>query len=358
VDLREAYRVLEIAEGANEEAVRDARKLLAKVWHPDRHANDPELAARAQHKQSEINSAYEAIRAAQFPTSLPERPAPSRRPPTKPPTPPAAAPPPARIEFVQNRRVRWSVLVLFAIALGAGTYFAITRLGERSAGRSPVVDASTRVMSNDAATSEPLTADAAVTDAPAPPPPASGALRTPGAFRGVELAGALDVEIVIGKPARIEVRGESALLARVSTVVTDGVLVIDAAKGSLPDQHDMHVAITVPDLASLVLSGAGTMRAEGIANEQLEVTVPGSGTLAVAGTTKRLQLVITGPAIVRASELTARTATVKLSGSGTARLVATDHVDARVVGTGTIHVTGNPPSYSRKINGPGLIEIH
>src|SRR6188768_3595072 len=82
MDLREAYRVLELEPGANEDAVRDARKLLAKVWHPDRHANDPELAKKAQDKLADINTAFEAIRAAKFPASLPStkaaRPAPKR----------------------------------------------------------------------------------------------------------------------------------------------------------------------------------------------------------------------------------------------------------------------------------------
>ena len=67
MELREAYRVLELAPGATEEAVRDARKTLVKVWHPDRHANDPELQKRAEIKLGEINAAFEAVRAGGVP---------------------------------------------------------------------------------------------------------------------------------------------------------------------------------------------------------------------------------------------------------------------------------------------------
>ena len=76
MELGEAYKVLELTPGANEEAVRDARKLLAKVWHPDRHANDPELEKRAQHKLADINTAFEAIRDAKFPLAAAAKPKP------------------------------------------------------------------------------------------------------------------------------------------------------------------------------------------------------------------------------------------------------------------------------------------
>src|SRR5512138_607740 len=72
MELRDAYRVLEIAVGASEDDVRDARKTLAKVWHPDRHANDPELAKKAEAKLADVNTAFETIRKAKFPSSIPE----------------------------------------------------------------------------------------------------------------------------------------------------------------------------------------------------------------------------------------------------------------------------------------------
>lgn len=135
MDLREAYRVLEVPVGASEDAVREARKTLAKVWHPDRHANDPELAKKAQQKLADINTAFEMIRAAKFPSSVEEpRPKPGPGPAPRPPAPP---PPPANIEFVPRRRIRWGVLLLLLAAVGAGTYLAILKLGNRSQPTAP-----------------------------------------------------------------------------------------------------------------------------------------------------------------------------------------------------------------------------
>jgi hypothetical protein len=67
VELADAYRVLEIAPGATKDQTREARNVLAKVWHPDRHQGDPKLHERADDKLRQINDAYAAIERAGFP---------------------------------------------------------------------------------------------------------------------------------------------------------------------------------------------------------------------------------------------------------------------------------------------------
>jgi hypothetical protein len=49
--------------------VREARSVLAKVWHPDRHQGDAKVEARAQVKLQEINEAYSVIEVAGFPSA-------------------------------------------------------------------------------------------------------------------------------------------------------------------------------------------------------------------------------------------------------------------------------------------------
>jgi outer membrane protein assembly factor BamE (lipoprotein component of BamABCDE complex) len=144
MDLREAYVELELSVGANEEAVRDARKTLAKVWHPDRHANDPELQKKAEQKLADVNNAFELIRAAGFPSSIPAPKAEAKKPTPEPPKPeppkPTPAPVVSQVEFVPQRRVRWSVLLLLVVAIGIGAYFAIVKLGGNSTPAKPVVE--------------------------------------------------------------------------------------------------------------------------------------------------------------------------------------------------------------------------
>jgi hypothetical protein len=89
VDLRDAYRVLEIAPGSTKDATREARNILAKVWHPDRHQGDDKVRVRADAKLKEINEAYALIERAGFPKKLesnsePPRPTPGPEPSSSP----------------------------------------------------------------------------------------------------------------------------------------------------------------------------------------------------------------------------------------------------------------------------------
>jgi alpha-tubulin suppressor-like RCC1 family protein len=63
-DLLDAYRLLELRPGATRAEVREAYRLLARVWHPDRFAGNPDLLARATTRQQELNDAYRRIIAA------------------------------------------------------------------------------------------------------------------------------------------------------------------------------------------------------------------------------------------------------------------------------------------------------
>jgi hypothetical protein len=125
--IEEAYRILEVAPGASEDVIREARKTLAKVWHPDRHANDPELQKRAQSKLADVNAAFEELERAGFPAAS-AKPAPEPAPAPKPEPKPPVDPKPVD-DFAPPRRVRWSVILVLAAALGIGAYVAITKLG-------------------------------------------------------------------------------------------------------------------------------------------------------------------------------------------------------------------------------------
>lgn len=61
--IADAYAVLELAPGAAAPEVRNAWVDLVKIWHPDRHAHEPErLRQRAEEKLQLINQAYERLR--------------------------------------------------------------------------------------------------------------------------------------------------------------------------------------------------------------------------------------------------------------------------------------------------------
>jgi hypothetical protein len=73
VETLRAYQVLELEQTASPEDVKQAYRLLVKVWHPDRFPGDHRLQSAAEAKMKEINLAYERLSALASPgVSLPQ----------------------------------------------------------------------------------------------------------------------------------------------------------------------------------------------------------------------------------------------------------------------------------------------
>lgn len=62
-DIFQCYAILGIKPDATPEATKRAYRNMAKVWHPDRYANNPQLKAKAEIEIKKINQAYTAIKA-------------------------------------------------------------------------------------------------------------------------------------------------------------------------------------------------------------------------------------------------------------------------------------------------------
>lgn len=117
--LAECYALLDLTPGASWSEVQEAYRLMVRVWHPDRHQQDPELAVRAGAKLARINAAYQELRQAL--ERGPGAPAGFQAPPPPPPRPPQPSPagprpgagsvPPRG--FVTRQRIRPGFTVVF-----------------------------------------------------------------------------------------------------------------------------------------------------------------------------------------------------------------------------------------------------
>jgi len=175
------------------------------------------------------------------------------------------------------------------------------------------------------------------------------------AFHGVELAGSNNVVIRAGETQSVVVRADENLLARVTTEVRSGTLVVANTPGSLTTKSPMSVEVTVPTLDALTLTGAGNIVVAGIETESLTVTLPGSGTLAASGSATRLAVTVSGSGMVQFTRLVANDVRAVVSGSGSIFVTATRSLDASVSGDGAILYTGHPPNVTKSVSGSGAI---
>lgn len=175
------------------------------------------------------------------------------------------------------------------------------------------------------------------------------------AFTSVELAGSNNVVIRLGEKQSVVVSADDNLLDRVTTEVRSGKLVIANSPGSLTTKSPMSVAVNVPTLSALTLTGSGNIVVNGIETESLKVTLPGSGTLTASGTAKRLDVTVSGSGMVQFTQLVANDVRAVVSGSGRIFITATKSLDASVSGDGAILYAGNPQDVTKSVTGTGAI---
>jgi hypothetical protein len=183
--------------------------------------------------------------------------------------------------------------------------------------------------------------------------------RSVGAFRAIELAGTLEVEVAIGRPVSVEVSGEADLVDKVTTQVKDGVLVLDTKEIRRHNRRSSHLraVITAPDLSALSISGTGEMKITGIASDKFAIDLSGTGAVTASGSVGALRVDVAGTGEVAGRQLAAKDLAVDISGTGSARLHATRSVEARITGTGSLHVDGHPASVKKQVSGLGSIKI-
>jgi len=141
-----ALVVFGLTRDATQEQIKDAHRMLAKVWHPDRFHSDERLRQQAEEKLKEINSAYQLL--ITTPAEEPHRRA--SGPPPPPEEPPRAAPetsgqtstqwsPPRPITnsfayaFELRRRAVRIRIALAVVVLVAGAGWVLQRYGRELA---------------------------------------------------------------------------------------------------------------------------------------------------------------------------------------------------------------------------------
>ncbi|MGN6104127.1 MAG: GIN domain-containing protein [Kofleriaceae bacterium] len=201
-------------------------------------------------------------------------------------------------------------------------------------------------------------ATAACASASAGPSGDTSEVRKVEGFRGIELAGMIEVEARIDRGApKVEVIGDPAFARYVFTTVEKGVLVIDTKFPKHTRNAQIRVAVTAPRLDSVSISGTGAMRVSGLEAKTLDARIAGTGALSLAGTTSTLRLDVHGTGEVRAKDLVASTAIVDIAGTAEASVHASARAKIDISGTGAVRVHGRPSTLDKQISGTGVVDL-
>jgi putative autotransporter adhesin-like protein len=181
-------------------------------------------------------------------------------------------------------------------------------------------------------------------------------LRGVASFHGLDIRAAIDVDVTIGSPGRVELRGPREWLGRLETRVENGTLTI-AMPGTWNHVPHLHAVITVPTLDAVFVSGVSHMHVATLAEKVLEVGVSGVATIDLSGRADTLVVKLSGTGEVRARDLATHDATVGVTGSGNATVRATEDVDVSVSGVGSVTVIGKPANVKKHVSGVGHVRF-
>ena len=181
-------------------------------------------------------------------------------------------------------------------------------------------------------------------------------LRGVAAFHGLDIRTAIDVDVTIGSPGKVELRGPHEWLARLATRVDNGVLTIDMP-GSWNHVPHLRAVITAPTLDAVSVSGVSHMHVATLAEKVLEIGVSGVATIDLSGRADTLVVRLSGAGEIKARDLATHDATVGVSGSGKATVRATEDVDVSVSGVGNVTVIGKPANVKKHVSGVGHVKF-
>lgn len=183
------------------------------------------------------------------------------------------------------------------------------------------------------------------------------------AFTKLEVSGAMKVYYTSSDTSKLNIVGPAGAVEKVQTIYKDGVLLIDV-KGKLDEE--VTVNLSNKELFSVICSGACTfkttnkIKGENLSFEsagassikadveakKVSANAAGASNINLSGTTDEFKASSVGASTIKAYDLIARTADVQSAGASTAKLYASEKVNAVASGASSIKIKGEAKDVS------------
>ncbi len=194
-------------------------------------------------------------------------------------------------------------------------------------------------------------------------------------FEKFDLCISANVELIQGDEQKVIVEGPLDAVNEIKRNVSNGEWRIDFEECMRGNAlNDLKIFITLPEIEAVKITGSGDVKAEtAIEADQLDLEITGSGNIDMEvvaneidakvsgsgdyelwGTTDDIYFKVSGSGKLKGFDLEAKTAAVRISGSGDARLTALEELDVNISGSGDIYYRGYP-AMSIDISGSGDI---
>jgi len=194
-------------------------------------------------------------------------------------------------------------------------------------------------------------------------------------FNEVYLSGVGNLIITQGEKESLIIEADDNIIPLISTDVFGNKLNIGISSGySFIPTVKIKYYLTVIDLESVSISGAGDVNCDDLSTEKLEfdisgagdidfnidaesieITSSGAGDINFAGKVDSQDVDISGVGKYNARELESRQCRISVSGAGTATVNVSEELDIIISGVGNVNYVGNP-HITQDISGLGRIK--
>jgi len=173
------------------------------------------------------------------------------------------------------------------------------------------------------------------------------------AFQAVRLRTSARVHLRVGEGPTLVLSGDDNVVPEVRTRVEGGTLVIDLP-GSWRMRRELEVTLSTPALTAFHVEGSGAVTIDGLAAEELELAIEGSGALQARGSARKLRATIEGSGAFDLAGLKSELAELEIDGSGAIEAAVTNALHYSIEGSGSIAYSGTATSHGT-IDGSGQL---
>ncbi len=175
-------------------------------------------------------------------------------------------------------------------------------------------------------------------------------------FRSITTQGAFKLVVTAGQTQSVVVSGDQDVIAKLSTKVVGDNLVI-----STPDEKNfkwkdrLTIVIGVAQLNKLQMEGVGDTTLNQLSGEEFMLRYQGVGSLTANGKVQRFILKAEGVGTINARDLEAQFVEARMEGIGSAKVRASESLNAKVEGIGSLTYYGRPVRVVKSAEGIGSV---
>lgn len=177
-------------------------------------------------------------------------------------------------------------------------------------------------------------------------------VRDVGDFDGLAAHGAVRVIVEPGSPGRLEVTAEDNLLPLMRSEVIGGTLQLGpVADVRVSRTREVVFRVSARHVERIEVSGASVVEVAGIAADRLEVVVSGASSLEAEGVADRAFVSASGASRIHAAELRTRTLDAALAGASYGLLRVAERLEGTVTGASSLEYLGDPAVFVQTSGG-------